>query len=76
MKCGKCKFWGDGTGTGHPYDAGHVNYCRHPQITGDQHPSYGVGGERKSMLIVDGGGVPHHIMTRINFGCELGEAFA
>lgn len=40
--CGYCKFWGDGSGTGNPYDAGHMNDCNNPQISGDQHPSYGV----------------------------------
>jgi hypothetical protein len=71
MKCGKCKHWGDGTGTGYPYDAGHMNYCKNPQIHGNQHPSYGVGGERKTMLYA--GGEKQDIMTRISFGCILFE---
>ena len=74
MNCGKCKHWGDGDGTGWPYDAGHVNYCKHPQITGDQHASYGACGEPKSMIIVDGGAQSHAILTRITFGCNLAES--
>ena len=69
MRCGNCKHWGDGTGTGHPYDAGHMNYCKHPQIDGNQHPSYGACGEAKTMLYA--GGEKQHIMTRITFGCNL-----
>lgn len=73
MKCGKCKHWGDGDGTGYSYDAGHVNYCKNAQINGLQHPSQGVGGELKSMVIVDGSDKPQLIMTRISFGCILFE---
>jgi hypothetical protein len=72
MKCGKCKHWGDGTGTGYRYDAGHMNHCKNPSIDGQQHPSYGVGGECKTMLYVDGT-EKQSIMTRISFGCVLFE---
>lgn len=72
MKCDKCKYWGDGNGKGFPYDAGHVNYCRHPQIFGDQHPSYGACGEPTSMVMSEGATV-QLIMTRWNFGCILFE---
>ena len=70
MKCFDCKFWGEGNGTGMPYDAGHVNYCMNPQIAGNQHPSYGVLGELKSMLIAEGRST-QIIMTRGTFGCVL-----
>ena len=73
MRCYDCKSWGDGSGTGFPYDAGHVNYCKHPQIDGDQHPSFGACGELKSMVIADGHSHPQHIMTRGAFGCVLFE---
>lgn len=72
MKCGSCKFWGDGDGTGIPYDAGHMNYCNNPHIAGNQHPSNGVGGERKTM-VYDGHEGEQAIMTRITFGCVLFE---
>jgi len=65
-------MWGDGSGTGIPYDAGHVNYCKHPQIDGDQHPSYGACGEPTSMVIVENH-YPQHLMTRGKFGCVLFE---
>ena len=70
MKCGKCKFWGDASGTGMGYDAGHMNYCKNPQISGIQHPSYGVGDELKTMLYT-GGQHDQTILTRISFGCNL-----
>jgi len=72
MICGKCKHWGDGDGTGYSYDAGHMNHCKNGQISGLQHPSYGVGGERKTMLYTGGQG-HQEIMTRISFGCNLFE---
>jgi hypothetical protein len=75
MKCVKCKYWGNGDGTGIPYDAGHVNDCNHPQISGIQHASYGACGDPVSMVIVDGSGISHRILTRRSFGCDLGEAF-
>jgi len=72
MRCYDCKYWGDGSGTGHPYDAGHVNTCNHPQIDGDQHPSYGACGEPTSMVIVEEIS-PQRITTRGKFGCILFE---
>lgn len=72
MKCGACKHWGDGDGTGFPYDAGHMNYCNNPQICGMQHPSHGACGEPKTM-VYDGHEGPQLIMTRITFGCVLFE---
>jgi hypothetical protein len=69
MKCQACKFWGDGDGTGLPYDAGHMNYCKHPQIDGNQHPSYGAYGEPDTKLYA--GQEKQHIMTRHDFGCVL-----
>ncbi len=72
MNCGKCKHWGDGNGTGYPYDAGHMNYCKQSQIRGSQHPSNGACGELKTMVYVDGTQT-QEIMTRINFGCVLFE---
>lgn len=68
--CRECRFWGDGDGTGFPYDAGHVNICRHPQIDGDQHPSYGACYDLTSMVMVDTI-EPQRIQTRWNFGCIL-----
>jgi hypothetical protein len=70
MKCRDCKLWGDGDGTGFPYDAGHMNYCKHPQISGNQHPSYGACGELKTLVYVEGT-EKQSIMTRWNFGCVL-----
>lgn len=70
MRCYDCKYWGDGSGTGYPYDAGHVNYCKNPQIDGDQHPSYGACGDITSMVIVESIS-PQQIQTRGNFGCVL-----
>lgn len=72
MKCYDCEFWGDGDGTGIPYDAGHVNYCRNPQIDGWQHPSYGACDEPVSMVIADQS-APQKILTRGKFGCILFE---
>lgn len=69
MNCGKCKHWGDGDGTGYPYDAGHMNYCKHMGINGHQHPSNGSCGEPKTMIYA--GGEKQNIMTRIDFGCVL-----
>lgn len=74
MKCASCKFWGDGDGTGIPYDAGHMNYCNNPQVSGNQHPSHGACGEPKTM-IYDGHAGEQAIMTRISFGCVLFEPF-
>lgn len=74
MKCQKCKYWGDGDGTGMAYDAGYMNYCKHPSIDGNQHPSYGVMNERKTMVYSDGTGASgQYIMTRYSFGCVLFE---
>lgn len=70
MNCSNCKHWGDGSGTGMPYDAGHMNYCHHPQITGMQHPSYGACGEPKTM-VYDGHAGEQEITTRSDFGCVL-----
>ena len=67
--CQKCKYWGDGDGTGIPYDAGHVNYCKQPQIDGEQHPSIRYGREPASMVMTEH--ETQHIMTRWNFGCVL-----
>lgn len=69
--CENCKHWGEGDGTGLPYDAGAVAYCKHPSISGRQHPSYGVSGERKTMLYVENLGMHEQsIMTRWDFGCN------
>lgn len=70
MRCYDCQFWGGGDGTGIPYDAGHVNYCKNPQIHGNQHPSYGACGEPTSMIIVDGLQT-QALLTRGKFGCVL-----
>jgi hypothetical protein len=71
MKCGHCKHWGKGDGTGMHYDAGAMNYCDHLQIAGVQHPSYGACGEPTSMLY--SGELIQNIMTRYTFGCVLFE---
>lgn len=68
--CRNCSLWGNGDGTGFPYDAGHVNICRHPQIDGDQHPSYGSCGEPVTM-VYSGEIKAQTIQTRWNFGCVL-----
>ena len=69
MKCSKCKFWGDGNGTGNAYDAGHVNYCQNPQIKGEHHPSLTT-----SKLILEGNASLNQIiLTRHDFGCILFE---
>lgn len=73
MRCYDCSNWGDGNGTGIPYDAGHVNHCKNPQIHGNQHPSYGACGEPTSMVIVEGIS-PQWILTRGTFGCILFDA--
>lgn len=70
MKCGQCKFWGSGDGTGYPYDAGHMNYCNHPQIDGQQHPSFGACNDLKTMIYVEGRAT-QFVKTRIDFGCIL-----
>jgi hypothetical protein len=76
MRCSKCKFWGDGDGTGYHYDAGNVNYCNHKLISGRQHPSSASYDDNCiSKVIVDGSDKEHHIMTRYNFGCVLFEEF-
>jgi hypothetical protein len=72
MKCSNCRFWGTGDGTGYPYDAGHVNYCKQEQIDGIQHPSYGACNDPTSMVMVEGAAT-QHILTRHNFGCILFE---
>lgn len=80
--CRNCRYWGDGDGTGMPYDAGHMNNCRNKQISGDQHPSYGVGGETKTMVYSNywrrdsntyAGTEKQIIETRWSFGCNLFE---
>lgn len=73
MKCCECRFWGeDGNGTGVPYDAGHMNYCMHNQINGEQHPSYGSCGEPVTMIYMNAEAPRYqHVMTRRNFGCVL-----
>lgn len=72
MRCDKCRFWGNGDGTGHSYDAGHVNECKHPLITGYQHASSAaVRDDQISKVIVDDGNEFHRITTRWNFGCVL-----
>jgi hypothetical protein len=55
-----------------PYDAGHVNYCKQPQIHGEQHPSFGACGDSVSMIIAEGIS-PQWILTRGKFGCILFE---
>lgn len=81
--CRSCKFWGTGDGTGNSYDAGHMNQCNQPQITGSQHPSNGVGSETRTMVYaiywkreINGyaGSEKQVIETRWNFGCNLHEA--
>lgn len=74
MRCADCKHWGTGDGTGYPYDAGPVNYCKQEQISGVQHPSYGACGDRKSMLMIEGTDKPQLVLTRGTFGCVLFEA--
>lgn len=69
-KCIDCALWGDGDGTGIPYDAGNVNVCRHPQITGIQHCSIGGCGEPDSKVVVEGL-QKQVVWTRFNFGCNL-----
>jgi hypothetical protein len=72
MKCSRCKFWGDGDGSGFPYDAGNVNYCKHTLISGKQRPSSASSDDRYiSKVIVDGSDKEHKILTRWNFGCVL-----
>lgn len=69
--CQNCKFWGDGNGTGYHYDAGNVNSCKHPLISGCQHPSSCSYDDRQiSKVMVDGGGKSHDLWTRYNFGCN------
>jgi hypothetical protein len=68
-RCCECKHWGDGDGGGIPYDAGNVNICNHPQITGDHHCSKGACGEPDSKVIVEGQ-IRQRIWTRFNFGCN------
>lgn len=72
MRCYDCAHWGDGDGTGLPYDAGHMNYCNQKQVAGNQHPSYGACGEPMTM-IYDGHTGEQSIMTRGVFGCVLFE---
>jgi hypothetical protein len=69
MRCYDCKHWGDGDGTGYPYDAGHMNYCHHPGVDNMQHPSYGACGDEPTMIYA--GGEKQEIMTRGKFGCIL-----
>lgn len=84
MRCCECKFWHlpnetEGNGTGIPYDAGHMNYRNHKQVSGDQHPSYGACGEPKTMVYT--GTQDKHrasgqlVMTRRDFGCVLFEHY-
>lgn len=74
MQCRKCQYWGNGDGLGIPYDAGHMNRCNHPQISGMQHPSNGACGEPKTMVYCEGTEL-QSIMTRATFGCVLFKAF-
>jgi hypothetical protein len=69
--CGVCKHWGNGDSKGYHYDAGHMNYCKNPQIHGQQHPSYGACNDIKTMLYT--GEDNQNIMTRNSFGCILFE---
>jgi hypothetical protein len=69
-QCNTCQFWGEGSGTGFHYDAGNVNYCKHPQIDGMQHPSRGACGEPTTMVYSEGTDC-QNILTRWNFGCVL-----
>lgn len=84
MQCSKCKFWGDGDGTGNPYDAGHMNYCNHRQISGIQHPAFGACGDLTTMVYVTyrntktgnwANAEEQKLETRWNFGCILFESF-
>lgn len=72
MRCRDCKFWGDDAGTGIPYDAGYMNYCKHISIDGQQHPSYGACGDAPTMVYI-GGDSHQNVMTRATFGCILFE---
>lgn len=82
MRCRDCKFWGNGDGTGLPYDAGHMNDCRNPHISGNHHPSYGACGETETKIWAQTcndaskrytGSASQIMMTRWNFGCTLFE---
>lgn len=64
--------WGDGNGKGFPYDAGHMNVCKHLNINGYQHPSIGYDGTERNTQVY-AGGEEQTIMTRWNFGCVLFE---
>lgn len=68
MRCRECAKWGDGTGTGHPYDAGPMNACNSSQVSGVQHPSFG--GTLKTMVYT-GGQDRQVVMTRYDYGCVL-----
>jgi hypothetical protein len=76
MRCYDCKYWGDGDGTGQPYDAGHVNYCKNPLVSGPQHPSHCDARYASQIIAHDGEHrmlQDQHIMTRGRFGCVLFE---
>ncbi len=66
-KCRQCKYWGDGEGTGIPYDAGRMNSCNHPKIKGVHHPSF------EGTKVYVGIQEEQHLMTREGFGCILFE---
>lgn len=71
-QCVKCKFWGDGDGTGYSYDAGRVNQCKHHLIDGEQHcSSASYSNDAISKVIVGNMQGPQVIWTRWNFGCNL-----
>jgi hypothetical protein len=71
ITCQECRHWGSSDGKGFHYDAGYMNYCNQPQMSGSQHPSYGACGEPTSMVCT--GEQEQQLMTRWNFGCVLGE---
>lgn len=82
MRCKDCKFWGNGDGTGIPYDAGHMNDCTNTHLSGQHHPSYGACGDIETKVYAQvsmnadnryHGAAAQSLMTRWNFGCVLFE---
>lgn len=72
MLCRNCKFWGDGSGRGESYDAGHVNDCNHPLVSGNHHQSSSsYRDDEISKVIVPTSDQPQLVVTRHNFGCVL-----
>jgi len=68
VKCGKCNFW---EAAGH-YDSGPIGLCKHPQITGNCHPSYGYSDPNLTMVVMSR--MDHErqeIYTRYSFGCIM-----